>query len=101
MELVSLVIVVLGMGVVLAVGKRVCIVVAMRVFGWKPKILDEQQVEITVKECTAEFFQQCKNLRPEQVACMSDDDKRMMLEDMELYTRRVIESYVQNYLLAN
>lgn len=101
MELVYLVIVVFGMGLVLAVGKRVCIVVAMRVFGWKPKILDEQQVEITIKECTADFFQQCKNLRPEQVACMSDDDKRMMLEDMELYTRRVIESYVQNYLLAN
>ena len=68
MELVYLVIVVLGMGLVLAVGKRVCIVVVMRVFGWKPKILDEQQVDITIKECTAEFFQQCKNLRPEQVA---------------------------------
>ena len=100
MELVYLVIVVLGMGLVLAVGKRVCIVVAMRVFGWKPKILDEQQVETTVKECTAEFFQQCKNLRPEQVACMSDHDKLMMLEDMAIYTRRVIEIYVRNYLMA-
>ena len=31
---------------------------------------------------------------------MSDSDKRMMLEDIDTYTRFVIERYVQNYLLA-
>ncbi len=100
MELVYMIVTVLIMGIVFAVLKSLWVGLAFRVFGWRPRILDEKQVARTVEQCTAEFFRQCKNLRPEQVACMSDDEKRMMLEDMEIYTRRVIESYVQNYLLA-
>jgi len=101
MELVYMLVTVLIMGIVFAVLKSLWVGLAFRVFGWKPRILDEKQVARTVEQCTAEFFQQCHNLQEEQIAAMSDSDKRMMLEDIDTYTRFVIERYVQNYLLAH
>ena len=100
MDILSLIVVIIAGAVILAVFRNLWIVLAMRVFGWKPRILDEKTMVLTVKECAARFFQKCKHLREEQVECMSDDEKRMMQEDMEIYSRFVIESYVQNYLMA-
>jgi len=86
--------------VILGLLKRVWVALAMGVLGWKPRILDEKALAVTVEECTAQFLEQCRSLRPEQIECMSEDEKRMMLDDMEIYTKFVIESYVQNYLMA-
>lgn len=100
MELVYFVIAVVVMGIVFAVLKKLWVALAMGVLGWKPRILDEKVLGATVKECTARFIEKCGNLRPEQIEGLSADEKRMMLEDMESYTRFVIESYVENYLMS-
>jgi hypothetical protein len=83
--------------VILGLLKRVWVALAMGVLGLKPRILDEKVLAVTVKECTAQFLVQCRNIHPD---CLSEEEKRMMLDDMEIYTKFVIESYVQNYLMA-
>ena len=66
--------------IILGVLKRMWVALALGVLGLRPRILDEKTLAVTVKECTAQFLGQCRNLRPEQIECMSDDEKRMMIE---------------------
>ena len=86
--------------VILALLKRLWLGMALWVFGWKPSILDEKQMARTVKDCTAQFVQSCGNITEEQADSMSESEKRMLQEDIERYTRFVIKSYVENYLLS-
>jgi hypothetical protein len=68
-------------------------------FGIQPNILNESQVEITVKDCVKEFMKKSKEIRPAEYGAMSAKEERMAIEDMETYTRWVIEQYILNFKL--
>jgi hypothetical protein len=99
MDLLWMCVGVLMFGVVVAVLKKICLAVALR-FGWRPRILDEQQMANTVKSCTDQFVKECSQIRKDQGCEVTDDEKRMMREDIEKYTKFVILRYVDNYVLA-
>jgi len=92
--------IVIVMALVLALLRSLWIGLAMRAFGWKPRILDEKVMMTTIQSCTSQFLEKCLNLRRDQAEGMSEQEARMMQEDVANYTKFVIESYVTNYLVA-
>jgi hypothetical protein len=99
MDLLWMCVGVLMFGVVVAVLKKICLAVALR-FGWRPRILDEKQMANTVKSCTDQFMKECVSLSEGRGESVSEEQKRMMQEDIEKYTKFVILRYVDNYVLA-
>jgi hypothetical protein len=79
--------------------KNLCVRLMWFGFGWKPNILDESQVKVTVRDCSKQFIEGHKAIRPEEFAGMSAGETQMMREDIENYTRWVIEQYILNFKL--
>jgi hypothetical protein len=79
--------------------KNIWVRVKWHVFGWRPNILDETQLNVTVQFCTEEFVRQWTENCLREGREVTEEETEACRNVMQDYSRAVIEQYIHNFLL--